>query len=87
MEPLYECPFCGNTKTSPNGTGTDVSCCGEVGHAITVLHVIGPMGEAKCSECGSLHEDEGGDVYRAGSWDEGPFYWACGNCRHQWGFA
>lgn len=31
------CPFCSNTKPSHNGTGSDVACCGEVGHA-TVIH-------------------------------------------------
>lgn len=30
------CPFCGNTKQSSNGTGSDVSCCGEVGHATKI---------------------------------------------------
>lgn len=33
-EQLYECPYCGNTKVSPNGTGSDVACCGEVGHSL-----------------------------------------------------
>ena len=42
-EPLYECPFCGTLKTSPNGTGSDVSCCGEVGHAQLVQEVATPI--------------------------------------------
>jgi hypothetical protein len=29
----WRCPYCGNVKTSPNGTGSDVACCGEIGHA------------------------------------------------------
>ena len=33
-EPKWECPFCGKEKTSPNGTGSDIACCGEVGHAV-----------------------------------------------------
>lgn len=27
----FACAFCGAVKTSPNGTGSDVVCCGEVG--------------------------------------------------------
>lgn len=30
-EKLWACVFCGTVKTSPNGTGSDVVCCGEVG--------------------------------------------------------
>lgn len=52
---------------------------------IRVLHVVGPLGEAKCPKCGSLHEDEGGEVAKRGSWDWGPFYWECGACGEQWG--
>jgi len=33
MTNKFECPYCGNEKTSYNGTGSDVYCCGEVGHA------------------------------------------------------
>lgn len=36
LTPYYECPYC--TKryyNSYNGTGSDISCCGEVGHALT----------------------------------------------------
>lgn len=54
---------------------------------ITVIHVIGPLGDAKCPECGSLHEDDGGAVAQRGSWEEGPFYWQCDDCGHQWGHA
>lgn len=28
----YVCPFCYKEHTSPNGTGTDILCCGELGH-------------------------------------------------------
>lgn len=35
-ETHYECPFCGTLKPSPNGTGSDVSCCDEVGHSLPV---------------------------------------------------
>lgn len=31
---LYRCPYCGETKPSENGTGSDVACCGERGHAV-----------------------------------------------------
>ena len=48
---------------------------------IRVVHVIGPLGEPKCPEC------QGEEVERGGSWDEGPFYWYCLNCAHQWGHA
>jgi hypothetical protein len=30
----WECPYCFKKKPSYNGTGSDVSCCGEVGHAV-----------------------------------------------------
>jgi hypothetical protein len=28
----YHCIYCGRGHNSPNGTGSDVACCGEVGH-------------------------------------------------------
>ncbi len=59
----------------------------EPAEEIKVVHVVGPLGEAKCPQCGSLHEDEGGEVSRRGSWDWGPFYWECDACGHQWGHA
>jgi hypothetical protein len=31
---VYECPYCAGLKPSPNGTGSDVACCGEVGHSL-----------------------------------------------------
>lgn len=39
------CPFCAKVKPSANGTGSDVSCCGEVGHAkvIQTEHVYPPI--------------------------------------------
>jgi transposase-like protein len=48
---------------------------------ITVLHVIGPLGEPKCPSCGSLEVEE------RGIWDWGPFYWQCEICNKQWGHA
>lgn len=49
----YECPYCGGHKPSSNGTGSDVPCCGEVGHSEKVGDYIDllalpkddPMGE------------------------------------------
>ncbi len=32
MTSEYVCVYCGTVKTSHNGTGGDVACCGEVGH-------------------------------------------------------
>ena len=32
MQTLFKCPYCGKTKPSENGTGSDVACCGEAGH-------------------------------------------------------
>ena len=29
---LFKCVYCGTEKPSENGTGSDVSCCGERGH-------------------------------------------------------
>lgn len=31
----YVCPYCGTERASANGTGSDVNCCGEVGHVVT----------------------------------------------------
>lgn len=28
----FICPYCGTEHNSPNGTGSDIRCCGEVGH-------------------------------------------------------
>lgn len=33
MDTVFVCPYCGTEKHSENGTGSDVRCCGEVGHA------------------------------------------------------
>ena len=33
-EVLYQCVYCGKVHRSPNGTGSDVSCCSERGHVI-----------------------------------------------------
>jgi hypothetical protein len=44
------CPYCGTTKPSENGTGSDVACCGERGHArvIHTEHVYPPIPERSC---------------------------------------
>lgn len=34
----FECVYCGQEHGSPNGTGSDISCCGEAGH-------VRPIGE------------------------------------------
>lgn len=33
---MWRCVYCGAEKPSENGTGGDVSCCGEVGHVEAV---------------------------------------------------
>lgn len=30
---MYACIYCGKEHDSPNGTGTDILCCGELGHS------------------------------------------------------
>lgn len=47
---------------------------------IKVAHVVGPIGQPKCPKCG-------GEGEKRGSWDHGPFYWECDDCRYQWGHA
>jgi transcription elongation factor Elf1 len=32
-QPRFACPYCGKQHMSENGMGTDVACCGEVGHS------------------------------------------------------
>ena len=32
LERCFCCAYCGTTKTSNTNTGSDISCCGEVGH-------------------------------------------------------
>lgn len=32
-ESLWKCPYCEKLNRSQNGTGTDVLCCGEIGHS------------------------------------------------------
>lgn len=39
----YACVYCGTDHYSPNGTGSDVSCCGEVGQ-------VEPLSQCDC--CG-----------------------------------
>jgi len=31
-DPWWECVYCGKKHKSPNGNGTDIACCGEIGH-------------------------------------------------------
>ena len=33
----FKCPYCGQIHNSPNGTGSDVSCCGEIGHSEEII--------------------------------------------------
>lgn len=40
------CPFCGTDKDSPNGTGGDIACCGEIGHAERTMILKEPNGHA-----------------------------------------
>lgn len=46
---VYVCPYCGNSKPSANGTGSDVACCGEVGHSkvapVTMTGYLGMVSE------------------------------------------
>ena len=53
---------------------------------IALVHVL-RLGKPECPKCGSKHEDEGGDVREAGSYEWGPLYWRCENCDHEWGHA
>jgi len=32
QEKKYVCPYCYKEHDSSNGTGTDILCCGELGH-------------------------------------------------------
>ncbi len=32
LRDLWECVYCGRTHQSESGTGSDVVCCGEIGH-------------------------------------------------------
>jgi hypothetical protein len=63
---------------------------------LRIAHVVGPLDEPICPKCGQGHEDDGGTVSRHGSWNYGPFYWACNECiddssgypeQLQWGHA
>src|SRR5262245_29499926 len=44
------------------------------------IHIVGPLGKSTCPKCG-------GEGEKCGSWDDGPFYWKCEDCNHQWGHA
>lgn len=68
----YRCPFCGNTKPSPNGTGSDVSCCGEVGHAVACNY---DDNEGRCTA--DTTNDDNGDrcVLCEAEYQEEARYW------------
>jgi hypothetical protein len=51
MPRLFECPYCGETKPSENGTGSDVACCGEVGHT-GGKETTGSLVTLRCPDCG-----------------------------------
>jgi hypothetical protein len=53
---------------------------------IKVVHVL-RNGEPKCPKCGQELETEGGSVVPGGSWDEGPLWWECEDCKVEWGHA
>lgn len=48
---IYCCTYCGQEKYSHNGLGSDVLCCGEVGHVEKVMpeESDGPTGMARTS--------------------------------------
>lgn len=58
------CPFCGHTKPSANGTGHDVSCCGEIGRtlAITTEHVYPPIPDRSMDWSAVTENYDGGMV-------------------------
>lgn len=58
------CPYCGKAKKSENGTGTDVACCGEVGHAkvIHTEHVYPPIPVRSFDWSAVTADYDGGDV-------------------------
>jgi hypothetical protein len=41
----YACIYCGTVKCSLSGTGSDISCCGEVGHVEEVTADGDPLEE------------------------------------------
>ena len=46
---MYECPFCLTLHDSHNGTGSDVSCCGEVGQ-VRPVYVHGRLEISKSKD-------------------------------------
>ena len=71
----------GNREVTPGPGDRGVAPALTDCEPVSIIHVIGPLGEPKCPECQSV------EVERCGSWDWGPFYWECENCNHQWGHA
>lgn len=59
---------------------------------IRVVHVL-RCADPVCPGCGQGLETEGGSVVPRGSWDDGPLWWECEDCREdnglplQWGHA
>lgn len=59
---------------------------------IRLIHVLRD-GDPVCPKCGQGLESEGGSVEPMGSWDWGPLWWQCQDCRDdeglslQWGHA
>lgn len=47
---IYFCVYCGAARHSENGTGSDVRCCGEVGHVVAEEDLC-PHGLIECTEC------------------------------------
>jgi len=50
MSKFYKCVYCGEKKLSGNGTGSDISCCKEVGHVEEVR---------MCPRCDDEHCPDG----------------------------
>ena len=53
---------------------------------LKIVHVLRSSGPT-CPKCQQGLETEGGSVVPRGSWDEGPLWWACEDCEHEWGWA
>lgn len=39
LKKVWLCPYCTQEKVSNNETGSDISCCGEVGHATLIMEL------------------------------------------------
>lgn len=38
LRDLWECVYCGRIHESDSGTGSDVACCGELGHVQPITY-------------------------------------------------